>query len=99
MKRFLTAVACAAALCAGGAAHATLITFNDPGVIDIDNGAAGLNMGIGDDVRRTIDPPSGDSMLDHQGFQRLDRQGSSPVVDEAVELPLVFAAGDMVDKP
>lgn len=37
MNRFFSAVALAAALCTGGAAHAGLITFNNPGLIDIDN--------------------------------------------------------------
>ncbi|WP_457354886.1 PEP-CTERM sorting domain-containing protein [Roseateles sp. P5_D6] len=37
MNRFLGAVALAAAMCSGGAAHAGLITFDNPGVIDIDN--------------------------------------------------------------
>ena len=37
MNRFLSAAALAAALCTGGAAHAGLITFNNPGLIDIDN--------------------------------------------------------------
>lgn len=37
MNRTLGAVALAAALCSGGAAHAGLVTFNNPGVVDIDN--------------------------------------------------------------
>ena len=37
MKKLLTAVACAAALCAGGLAHAEVLTFNNPGLVDIDN--------------------------------------------------------------
>lgn len=37
MKSFLSAVALAAALCSGGAAHAGLVNFNSPGVIDIDS--------------------------------------------------------------
>ena len=37
MNRFLSAVALAAAVCSGGAAHAGLITFNNPSVVDIDN--------------------------------------------------------------
>ena len=37
MKKLITAVACAAALCVGGAARAGVLTFDDPGVIDIDN--------------------------------------------------------------
>lgn len=37
MNRILGAVALAAALCSGGAAHAGLVTFDNPGVIDIDN--------------------------------------------------------------
>ena len=37
MKRLLSAMALAAALCAGGAAQAAVVTFNNPGVIDIDN--------------------------------------------------------------
>ena len=37
MNRFLSAAALAAALCSGGAAHAGLVTFDNPGVIDIDN--------------------------------------------------------------
>ena len=37
MKKLFAAVACAAALFAGGAGHAAVLTFNDPGVIDIDN--------------------------------------------------------------
>ena len=37
MRRFLGTVAFAAALCSGGAAHAGLINFDNPGVIDIDN--------------------------------------------------------------
>ena len=36
MKKLLTAVACVAALCAGGWAHAGVLTFNDPGLVDID---------------------------------------------------------------
>lgn len=40
MKSFLTTLACAAALGATGAAHAALITFDDPGVIAIDGDAA-----------------------------------------------------------
>lgn len=35
MKHSLTALACAAALFAAGAAQAAVLTFNDPGVIDI----------------------------------------------------------------
>lgn len=35
-QKLLTAVALAAALCAGSAAHAAVITFNDPAVIQID---------------------------------------------------------------
>lgn len=37
MNRFLGAVALAAALCSSGAAQAGLVTFDNPGVIDIDN--------------------------------------------------------------
>ncbi|MEO6278354.1 PEP-CTERM sorting domain-containing protein [Roseateles sp.] len=37
MNRILSAVALAAALCSGGAAHAGLVNFDNPGVIDIDN--------------------------------------------------------------
>ena len=37
MKKMLAALACAAALCAGGASHAAVLTFDDPGLIDIDN--------------------------------------------------------------
>lgn len=37
MKILWTAMACAAALCAVGTAQAGVLTFNDPGVIDIDN--------------------------------------------------------------
>ncbi len=37
MTTSLTALACAAALCAAGAAQATVINFNDPGLIEIDN--------------------------------------------------------------
>ena len=37
MHRILGTVALAAALCSGGAAHAGLINFNNPGLIDIDN--------------------------------------------------------------
>jgi len=37
MNRSLLALALAAALCSGGAAQASLITFNNPGVIAIDN--------------------------------------------------------------
>ena len=37
MKRFLTRVACAAALCSAGIAQAALLTFNNPGQIDIDS--------------------------------------------------------------
>lgn len=36
MKKLLTAVACAAALCASGWAHAGVLTFNNPGLVDID---------------------------------------------------------------
>jgi len=36
MKNLLAAIACAAALCAAGASHAAVLTFDDPGVIDID---------------------------------------------------------------
>nr|WP_056914134.1 MULTISPECIES: PEP-CTERM sorting domain-containing protein [unclassified Roseateles]KQW46665.1 hypothetical protein ASC81_09815 [Pelomonas sp. Root405]KRA73717.1 hypothetical protein ASD88_09815 [Pelomonas sp. Root662] len=37
MKRLLSALALAAALGSGGAAHAGLITFDNPGLVDIDN--------------------------------------------------------------
>jgi hypothetical protein len=37
MKHVLTLVACACTLYAAGTAHAALLTFNDPGVITIDN--------------------------------------------------------------
>lgn len=40
MKKLLTAMACAAALCVGGMAQANVLTFNDPCVIDIDNNTA-----------------------------------------------------------
>ena len=40
MKRFLSTMASAVALLAGGAAQAALITFNDPGVIQIDGDTA-----------------------------------------------------------
>ena len=37
MNRLLSALALAAAACTGGAAHAGLVNFDNPGVIDIDN--------------------------------------------------------------
>ena len=37
MNRFLGALALAAALCSGGAAQASLVTFDNPGLIEIDN--------------------------------------------------------------
>ena len=37
MNRYLGALALAAALCSSGAAQAGLVTFDNPGVIDIDN--------------------------------------------------------------
>lgn len=37
MNKLLAAVTCAAALCAGGASHAAVLTFDDPPVIGIDN--------------------------------------------------------------
>ncbi len=37
MKRFLGTLAFAAALCSGGAAHAGLVNFDNPGLIDIDS--------------------------------------------------------------
>lgn len=37
MNRFLSTLALAAAFCTGGAAHAGLVTFDNPGLIDIDN--------------------------------------------------------------
>lgn len=37
IPKLLSAVALAAALCAGGAAQAAVVTFNDPGVVEIDN--------------------------------------------------------------
>ena len=37
IKQLFTATALAATLCAGGAAQAALVTFDDPGVIDVDN--------------------------------------------------------------
>lgn len=36
MRKLLTAMACAAALCLGSAAQAAVLNFDDPGVIDID---------------------------------------------------------------
>ena len=39
IKRLFITAALATALAAGGGAQAALITFNDPGVIDIDSGA------------------------------------------------------------
>lgn len=36
-KNFLAATLCAASLCIGGTAHANLITFDDPGLVTIDN--------------------------------------------------------------
>lgn len=47
MTRILGAVALAAALCSGGAAHAGLITFDNPGVIDIDNNTGIATYGEG----------------------------------------------------
>lgn len=37
MKRFISTLGLAALLCGGGAAHAGLITFDNPGVVQIDN--------------------------------------------------------------
>ena len=37
IPKLLTALALAATLCTGGAAHAAIITFNDPGVVEINN--------------------------------------------------------------
>jgi hypothetical protein len=38
MNHFLSSLACAAALCLGGTAQAGLVTFDNPSVVDIDNG-------------------------------------------------------------
>ena len=37
INQLFTATALAATLCAGGAAQAALVTFDDPGVVDVDN--------------------------------------------------------------
>jgi len=50
MNRILGTVALAAALCSGGSAHAGLVTFDNPGVIAIDNDTGVATYAEGDFV-------------------------------------------------